>query len=279
MSDTLATTVDIISSLRRDQPLVQCITNQVVPQVTANVLLAAGAAPAMVATPEEAAEFAALASGLLVNTGSPTAAQYTAMREAVRGANAAGTPWVLDPVACGGPAARTEFAREVVLRRPAAVRGNASEVIALAGRSGGGRGVDATDEVDTALQAARSLTERTGGVVAVSGARDLIVSTGRVTWLTSGDPMMQRVIGTGCSLGALTAAYLGAAASAGTDAHDAVLAAHAHVGAAGTLAARDDSGQLRGPGGFAVAWLDALDTVSQDPGLVPGLVSAMETAE
>ncbi|MDN6259868.1 MAG: hydroxyethylthiazole kinase, partial [Corynebacterium sp.] len=100
MSDTLATTVDIISSLRRDQPLVQCITNQVVPQVTANVLLAAGAAPAMVDTPEEAAEFAALASGLLVNTGSPTAAQYTAMREAVRGANAAGTPWVLAPVAC-----------------------------------------------------------------------------------------------------------------------------------------------------------------------------------
>ncbi|MGO1465648.1 MAG: hydroxyethylthiazole kinase, partial [Candidatus Corynebacterium faecigallinarum] len=70
----------------RAAPLVQCLTNIVVPQITANALLAAGASPAMVDTPEEASDFAAIASGVLVNTGSPTAAQYTAMREAVRGA-------------------------------------------------------------------------------------------------------------------------------------------------------------------------------------------------
>ncbi len=283
MSDTLTTIVHAVHDLRQHAPLVQCITNQVVPQITANALLAAGAAPAMVDTPEEAADFAAIASGLLVNTGSPTAAQYSAMGEAVRGATAAHTPWVLDPVACGGPAARTEFSRDIVTRHPAAVRGNASEVIALDGgiEGGGGRGVDSTDEVDTAVQAARSLAKRTDGVIAVSGPRDLIVSTTRASWLTSGDPMMQRVIGTGCSLGALTAAYLGAArtGSGGLTDHDAVLAAHAHVGAAGTLAARDHDGHRRGPGSFAVAWLDALDTVAEDPSVIPGLVSVEETTE
>ncbi|MEJ6548519.1 hydroxyethylthiazole kinase [Corynebacterium sp. USCH3] len=280
MPDTPTALIQAVRDLRRHAPLVQCITNQVVPQITANVLLAAGAAPAMVDTPEESADFAEIASGLLINTGSPTAAQYCAMREAVRGAASADTPWVLDPVACGGPAARTAFSRDLVNHRPAAVRGNPSEVIALAGGRGG-RGVDSTDAVDAAGQAARSLAERTAGVIAVSGPRDLVVSTGRVSWLRSGDPMMQRVIGTGCSLGALTAAYLGAARLAvdGVSDHDAVLAAHAHAGAAGILAATDPAGGTRRPGSFAVAWLDALDAVAEDPTVIPDLVSVEDHRE
>lgn len=251
---TLAQAFDTAQTeFRQAPPLVQCLTNVVVPQITANVLLAAGASPAMVDTPEEAADFAAIAAGVLVNTGSPTAAQYSAMREAVRGGTTNDTPWVLDPVACGGPAARTDFARDIVTHRPAAVRGNASEIIALSGIAAGGRGVDSTDEVSAALDAARNLSHRSGAVVAVSGPRDLIVSADRVTWLRSGDPMMQLVIGTGCSLGALCAAYL----STSLDPHDAVLAAHAHAGAAGRIAAENSTG----PGSFSVAWLDAFHTL------------------
>jgi hydroxyethylthiazole kinase len=261
--------------LRRTTPLVQCLTNTVVTQFTANALLAAGASPAMVDTPEEAAEFARVADGVLVNLGTPTAAGYTAMREAVRGAGDAGHPWVLDPVACGGAAARSAFAADIVRHRPAAVRGNPSEIRALAGATGSaGRGVDATDEVESALAAARELARTTGAVVAVSGPRDLIVSAAgagdRITWLTSGDPLMQRVVGTGCALGALTAAYLGAEQN---DPHAAVVAAHAHAGAAGQLARRTASA----PGSFAVAWLDALFTVTADD--LDELTHAEETVD
>lgn len=263
-----------VDRLRDTVPLVQCLTNTVVTQFTANVLLAAGASPAMVDTPEEAADFARVASGVLVNLGTPTAAGYTAVREAVRGAGESGTPWVLDPVACGGAAARTAFAGDIVRHHPAAVRGNPSEIRALAGLvtgdtalAAGGRGVDSTDEVESASEAASALSAATGAVVAVSGPRDLIVSTrpdgtARTTWLTSGDPLMQRVVGTGCSLGALTAAYLGAemaAAGAGeADLHAAVVAAHAHAGAAGTAAALEASA----PGSFQIAWLDRLYSLS-----------------
>ncbi len=263
-----------VDHLRSTAPLVQCLTNTVVTQFTANALLAAGASPAMVDTPEEAADFARVASGVLVNLGTPTAAGYTAVREAVRGAGEAGTPWLLDPVACGGPAARTAAAADIVRHRPAAVRGNPSEIRALAGLvtgatpAAGGRGVDSTDAVESALPAATALASATGAVVAVSGPRDLIVSTRRdgtpwVTWLTSGDPLMQRVVGTGCALGALTAAYLGAevAGTTGADAtdlHAAVVTAHAHVGAAGSAAARETSS----PGSFAVAWIDRLYSLS-----------------
>lgn len=234
--------------------MVQCLTNAVVMEITANVLLAIGASPAMTDTPEESADFAAAADGVLLNAGTPSAEQYAGMREAVRGATAAGTPWVLDPVAVGGLAVRTRFAREIVASRPAAIRGNASEVVALAGMGAGGRGVDATDDVEAAIPAAIRLAEDTGAVVAVSGPRDAIISRDRITWVRSGHPMLQLVIGTGCSLGAACAAYLGVAKSAGLDPHDAVVAAHAHLGAAGSVAATNSTG----PGSFSVAWLDAL---------------------
>ncbi|RNE49124.1 hydroxyethylthiazole kinase [Corynebacterium alimapuense] len=254
MEDSLPSTspyLTAIDLLRETAPLVQCLTNSVVMEITANVLLAAGASPAMADTPEESAEFAAVADGVLINPGTPSAEQYAGMREAIRGAVGAGTPWVMDPVAAGGLVHRTMFLRSVLDAHPAAIRGNASEIVALAGHSTGGRGVDSTEAVIEALPAAQELAIRTGGVIAVSGPRDLIVSSGRVTWLKSGDPLMQRVIGTGCSLGALTAAYL---ALPGLKPHDAVLAAHAHAGAAGQVAAR----RAQAPGSFAVAWIDAL---------------------
>lgn len=249
-----------LERLRDAHPLVHCMTNSVVREITANVLLAAGAAPAMIDHPDESGAFARLASGLLINVGNPTGEQLEGMRAAIDAAQRAGTPWVLDPVAVGGLALRTEFATTVLADGPAAVRGNASEISALAGAGAGGRGVDTTDAVADAEPAARDLARRTGGVVAVSGPEDLIVSAERTTWLASGAPMLQLVIGTGCSLGALTAAYLGAARTAGADPHDAVVAAHAHIGVAGTLAARTASG----PGSFATAWLDALHSLTAD---------------
>ncbi|ALC05825.1 Hydroxyethylthiazole kinase [Corynebacterium deserti GIMN1.010] len=250
--------LDALNLVRQNTPLVQCLTNSVVMQFTANVLLAAGASPAMVDTPAESEAFAQVASGVLINAGTPSAEQYQGMRNAIDGANKAGTPWVLDPVAVGGLAERTLFVEGVVDKHPAAIRGNASEIVALAGLGAGGRGVDATDSVEGALTAGSLLAKRTGAVVAVSGAEDLIVSAGRVTWLRSGHPMLQQVIGTGCSLGALTAAYLGATKD--LDRHDEVLAAHAHVGAAGQVAATKASS----PGSFAVAFLDALYEVTAD---------------
>src|SRR5919205_2883144 len=131
-------------ALRTGGPLVHCLTNTVVQTITANALLAVGAAPAMVDAPEEAGDFAAVASAVLVNVGTVHARTAEAMRLAARSAGAAGRPWVLDPVAVGGLAYRTELARELVELRPTVVRGNASEVLALAGAGAGGRGVDST---------------------------------------------------------------------------------------------------------------------------------------
>ena len=266
---TLHPTAAILAAVRDTTPLVHCMTNTVVPEITANVLLSVGAAPAMIDLPEEAAIFATVASALLINVGNGLSEQHEGMRRAASAADGAGTPWVLDPVAVGALPVRTQLARDLLAHRPTAIRGNASEILGLAGAGGGGRGVDATDEVEAAIETARSLSTETGAVVAISGPVDVVVSPTRTTRITGGDPLMPLVIGTGCALGAVVAATLGA--TRGTHApHDAVVAAHAVFGAAGLVAAR----HAQHPGSFRTAWLDALHALTPDE--VASLVTVEE---
>lgn len=246
---------DLLDELRRSAPLVQCVTNAVVTNFTANVLLALGAAPAMVDIPGEAAQFAPVASGVLVNLGTPADAQRAAMLEAAEAALAAGTPWVLDPVAVGFLSVRTETAQRLVTFRPTIIRGNASEIIALAGSGAGGRGVDSVDEPVAALDAARLLAARHGSAVAVSGAVDAVVGPGGdVVRVSNGSELLTRVTGGGCALGAVMAAFASLTP-------DALLAATAAT-AAYTLAAEQAAGRAAGPGTFAPHFLDALAAIT-----------------
>ena len=256
-STIVASATDLLSALRAAPPLTHCITNAVVTGFTANVLLALGAAPAMVDIVDEAGLFAGVASGVLINLGTPTPEQRAASIEAVAGATAAGTPWVLDPVAIGALPVRTTLAHDLVASGPTAIRGNASEILALAGLSAGGRGVDATDTTDAASDAALALAARHGSVVAVSGAVDLITDGHRVVRIANGDELLTRVTGGGCALGAVMAAFLGAARAAGTD----TLTAVASASLVYTIAAERAATRASGPGSFAVELLDALASI------------------
>ncbi|MEO1058865.1 MAG: hydroxyethylthiazole kinase, partial [Actinomycetota bacterium] len=120
-------------AMRAVKPLVHCITNYVAMNVAANTLLAAGASPAMVHTPEESGEFAAIAGALTVNIGTLSAPWVDSMKAAAAAAHAAGVPWVLDPVAHFATPYRAEAARDLLALQPDIVRGNASEIIALTG--------------------------------------------------------------------------------------------------------------------------------------------------
>lgn len=238
-----------LALLRSSQPLTQCITNAVVTNMTANALLAIGASPAMCDIPGEAGVFARIAGGVLVNLGTPTAEQRDAAKEAV-----VETPrWVLDPVAVGALPVRTALAAELLAHRPAIIRGNPSEIIALAGAGSGGRGVDSTDSPDDALDAATRLAEETGAVVAVSGERDLITDGRRAARVSGGSALLTRITGGGCSLGAVMAAFL-----AVTDPFSAAVAASA------VYAVASERAEARGvgPGSFSPAFLDELDALT-----------------
>ncbi len=256
--------------LRRVQthgPVVQSVTNPVTTNFVANTVLALGGTPAMVDVEGEAGAFTQIAAGVLINLGSPHAEQRTAMLEAAHGANVHGTPWVLDPVAVGTLPVRTALAHDLLHLHPTVIRGNASEIRALAGLGFGGRGVDASDDVADAVPAALLLTQITGGVVAISGPTDVVTDGTTTIRVHTGHRFLTRITGGGCALGAVVAAFLGVSragpAAAGNTPHSDLLATVAAC-AAYTIAAQIAAERCVGPGSFQPAFLDALAALTPD---------------
>ncbi len=239
---------------RETAPLVHCITNSVVTGWTANVLLASGAAPAMIDNPHEAGEFARVASAVLINLGTPQDHTVAAMKAAVGVADEAGTPWVLDPVAVGPLTWRTKIAHDLLTNSPTIVRGNASEIIALGGGVGG-RGPESVAAPEDALSAAKVLAGGGASAVAVSGPVDHLTGGTDLIRLANGHQWLTKVTGVGCALGALMAGY-----AAVSPALLAAAAATAHLTVAADVAIEQSSG----PGSFAAALLDRLETLSPD---------------
>lgn len=248
ISDTVKS--QILQQLHDQSPLVHCMTNDVVQTFTANVLLALGCSPAMVIEPEEAEQFSAIANSLLINVGTLTADRQQAMKRAIHSANTAEKPWVLDPVAVGALTFRTRFCHEILSLKPAAIRGNASEIMALAGVSLGGRGVDSLNSTNDALPAAQSLAKQANTIVAISGEIDYITDGVRTIAVEGGDILMTRVVGTGCALSAVVAASCGLSG----DRLQHVATACALMKQAGKTATQS----CRGTGSFIPEFLDAL---------------------
>jgi hydroxyethylthiazole kinase len=254
---------DLLTALRDKTPLVQCITNYVAMNVAANVVLAAGASPAMVHAPEEMDSFTPMCGGLTVNIGTLSAVWVENMKAAVTVANAHNIPWVLDPVAHFISGFRGQAAQDLLALKPAILRGNASEIITLAGQNGSGKGADSGDSVADAEGAAKALAQANGIVVAVTGPVDFVTDGTRSAHVTGGSELMPKVTALGCSQTALMGAYV----SVGP-AFEAALATLAHFKVAGTRAAA----RSEGPGSFQMHFLDALAAVQ--PGELAAVIEA-----
>jgi hydroxyethylthiazole kinase len=246
-----------LSAVRTARPLVHNITNYVVMNSTANALLALGASPAMVHAAEEVEDFVDIAGVVVVNIGTLSPGWVAAMKLAVARAESRNRPWVLDPVGAGATMYRSAVAGDLALRRPAVIRGNASEILSLARTaSAATRGVDSTDTSEAALEAAGALARQTGAVVAVTGAVDYVTDGERTAACRNGDPMMARVTGMGCTATAL----IGACLAVEPDALTAALHGLAILGVAGEIAAETASG----PGTLQIDLYDVLANLDRD---------------
>lgn len=245
----------LLATLREQNPLVQCITNYVAMNVAANVVLAAGASPAMVHASEEIAEFTPICGALTINIGTLSAPWTASMLAAANAANDKNIPWVLDPVAHFISTYRKGVAQDLLALRPTILRGNASEILAMAGAMGAGKGADSGDSVDAAEDAARAIAKAHGSVVAVTGPVDFVTDGTQSAKVTGGSDIMPKITALGCAQTALMGAY-----AATGPAFDAALATLAHYKVAGTMAAQ----QAKGPGSFQMHFLDALSAVQPD---------------
>lgn len=246
---------DALRELRARRPLVQNITNYVVMNNTANALLAIGASPAMVHAGEEVAEFVSIAHSLVINIGTLSLPWVTGMRLAAGQARALGKPWVLDPVGAGATSLRTTTALQLLGMKPAVVRGNASEILALVEANRATRGVDSTDSSSSALESGKKLARSFGTVVTISGAIDYVTDGERVLQVENGHEMMTRVTGMGCTATALIGAFL----AIQPDPLLAAAQAMAVLGVAGEIAAARSAG----PGSLQLHLLDVLYTLDE----------------
>ena len=247
-------------AVKTHAPLIHNITNLVVTAFNANVLLAAGASPIMAHALEEVADMVRLSGAVVVNIGTLDAHWVPAMQLALDTAHQAHKPSVLDPVGAGASAYRNRVLADLMERKPTLVRGNASEILSLAGHSAQTKGVESTDSVERALAAAQALAERHGCVVCVSGAQDHVLAPdGRHAVLRNGHPLMTRVTGVGCSASALVGAF----AAVQPDAWRACTSAMAYWGVVGQIAAARIAPNT-GTGSYASALLDVASTLSQD---------------
>ncbi|XVG96260.1 hydroxyethylthiazole kinase [Eubacteriales bacterium KG127] len=249
--------IKAVLAVKENNPMAGSITNTVTINFVANAQLAVGGSAAMVYLPDEGEVLAKAGGATYINVGTLFPIYEETLPRTAKALHESEKPWVLDPVAIGIGSLRTKLLQSFKEYKPTVIRGNASEIIALAGlwelEGGSGnsnvRGVDTTDSVDESTSAALFLARWTGGAVAVSGEIDLITDGYFVAYSHGGSHFMEKITGAGCSLGGVAAVY-----SCVSSPFVAALTAASVYNLAGARAEK----QVDGPGSFQVKFLDEL---------------------
>ncbi len=205
-----------LNTLRERGALIHNITNYVTVNDCANTLIACGAAPIMSDDTGEVEEITSICGGLNINIGTLNERTIPAMFLAGKRANELGHPVLLDPVGAGASKLRTNTATALLEElNIAVIRGNISEIKALAVGDSGAIGVDAdaadavtADNIESVIAFAKAFSAKTGAVVAITGATDIVADSERAFVITNGCSMMAQITGSGCMLSAMTAAYV-----------------------------------------------------------------------
>lgn len=206
----------IYENVRKSCPLIHNITNYVTVNDCANIVLACGASPIMADDKDEVAEITTICSGLNINIGTLNSRTIDSMLIAGKKANELGHPVVLDPVGAGASKLRTDTAMKLLEEvKFTVIRGNISEIKTLASGNGSTKGVDAdvadkvTEEnLDEVVAFAKAFARKTGAVIAITGAIDIVADAKKAYCIYNGEPMMSSITGTGCQLSAMTAAFV-----------------------------------------------------------------------
>ncbi len=244
-------TIEDLKKVREQAPLIHNITNYVVMNSTANALISLGASPVMAHAVEEMEDMVGLASALVINIGTLSEKWIEAMHIAGKAAKKKGIPVILDPVGAGATAYRTNTSKSLIDEvKPDIIRGNGSEIMAIAQAGFTTKGVDSTASAESASEGAQELARLSGAVVSISGKTDHITDGRGITKIKNGHHLLGKVTGTGCASSAITAAF----ASVNNNLVDAACEAMIIMGTAGQMAgARADA-----PGTFYAHFLDAL---------------------
>lgn len=209
---------EILENVKNKTPLVHCITNYVTVNDCANILLACNGSPIMADDKNEVEEITSICNALDINIGTLNERTIESMLLAGKKSNELSHPVVLDPVGAGASKLRTETTFKLLNDiNFSVIRGNISEIKTVYAGSGTTKGVDAdvsdivTEEnLNEAVEFAKKLSDKTGSIIAITGAIDIIADNNKAYIVRNGHAMMSKITGTGCMLTALIAAFCGA---------------------------------------------------------------------
>ena len=255
-----ATTIELLARVRQQAPLVHNITNFVVMNSSANILLAVGASPIMAHCQAEVEEMTAFSGALVLNIGTIQEDWLDSMILAAKKANAVGIPVIVDPVGAGATKLRTGAVKKIMENAAISVlRGNCSEVLSLGSADIKTKGADSSLSLSgETVDAARQMAIDHNCVIAISGEEDCITDGRQVFRVGNGQPVMTKVTGTGCGLSAVTAAFCAVADDGNLAA--ATAAAFGYYGVCGDLAAKVSDK----PASFQIAFIDQLYAAGEE---------------
>ena len=247
-------TQTMLAQIKQQKPLILNLTNPVTMDFVANGLLAVGASPVMSQSLHDIEELLPMVAAVVINIGTLDDTFYALAEATCRLANQLKKPIILDPVGAGATHYRTSHARRLLDSYDIAIiRGNASEMMALSGEATSSKGVDSLAQSTDAIASASSLSKQSNACIIVSGAVDIILDGTQVAQLHCGSAIMPHVVGTGCLLSAVVAAFHAVETSAWLASHASVLL----YGICGEIAEQHSSK----PGSFKVHFVDALYTM------------------
>lgn len=249
----------LLKQVRQEKPLIHCLTNPISINGCANIILAAGARPIMAEHPGEAAGITERAGALMLNLGNITDARMEAMPLSLKKAQEKNIPALLDLVGVACSPLRLEFAGRLLAEgKTAVLKGNISEILAMAGLPSHSVGIDAGAEdalteanLAEVCTAFGKMAKQWDTVVMATGKQDLITDGEQAFLVSNGTEMLSSITGTGCMAGALTATFL-----SGRRPMEAALLGTVLMGIAGEKA----EATACGPGSFQAALLDAVYT-------------------
>lgn len=202
--------------------LIHSITSPIAINDCANVVLALGAKPIMAEHPDEVAEITAIAKALTVSYANITDARRRSIMIAGKKALDNNIPCIVDAVGVTCSSMRMQDVNTFIKEcKPTIVKGNVSEIKALAGLDFKNTGIDVSlsdkiegkdkskiyDFADAIKEYAKSIDS----IVVATGEVD-VISDGDICFIGyNGSSNMAKVTGTGCILTCIMGVYMACA--------------------------------------------------------------------
>ena len=249
--------------IKEEKPLIHCITNPISIHDCANVILAVGARPIMAEHPAEVTGITDSADALMLNLGNITDARIQSMKRSMRTAMEKNIPVLLDLVGVACSDLRLDLARELLsIGHPAVLKGNMSELLAVSGLPSHAIGIDAGEQdaltaenMEAVSDVLKAFSRNNQAVVLATGKQDFVTDGEQIVLIGNGTPALSGITGTGCMVGALTAAFL-----PGREYLAAAVLGTALMGIAGEEAEKIS----RGSGSFQVNLLDEIYGITDE---------------